>query len=100
DLFAGDTRHALLISDAGGATRIGGLPEPMTARARWIDDITLEADIDGVLVRAVVLVNGSSVEVRLAGQVAHLSTRPPATDSKGLASDARVTAPMPGRVLA
>lgn len=100
DLYAGETRHALMLTASGGRTRIAGLGEPAEAQARWLDDITLEADLGGRLVRAVVLIAGTSVEVRLGGQVAQLSTRPAAADAKGLASDARVTAPMPGRVLA
>ena len=100
DLFAGETHHALMLSADGARTRIAGLAEPLSARGRWLDDITFEADLDGRLVRAVVLIDGASVEVRLDGQVAQLSTRPAAADAKGLASDARVVAPMPGRVLA
>ena len=100
DLFAGETRHALTLSADGARTRIAGLGEPRTASCRWIDDLSFEADLDGRLVRAAVLIAGSRVEVRLGGKVAHLSTRPPPTDAKGLASDLRVTAPMPGRVLA
>lgn len=100
DLFAGEVHHALMLSADGARTRVAGLGEPCVAGGRWIDDLTFEADLDGRLVRAAVLIAGSNVEVRLDGKVAQLSTRPPATDAKGLASDARVTAPMPGRVLA
>ena len=100
DLFAGETRHALMLSADGEQIRVAGLGAPISGRARWIDDVTLEADMDGTLVRAVVLIAGSSVEVRLGGKVAFLTTRRAAAEAKGLASDARVTAPMPGRVLA
>ena len=100
DLFAGETRYLLMLSAEGSSTRIAGLGEPALARARWLDDITLEADLGGELVRAVVLINGAAVEVRLGGRVSYLSTRPAPADAKGLASDARVVAPMPGRVLA
>ena len=100
DLYSGNVRHALLLSEYDGRTRIAGLDAPVEARARWLDDMTLEADIDGRLVRAVVLVDGDAIEVRLDGRVALLSTRPAKADAKGLASDARVIAPMPGRVLA
>ncbi len=100
DLYAGDTRHALLLSSDGQRTHIDGLAAPVAARARWLDDITLEADFGDALVRAVVLLGGDTVEVRLDGRVAQLTTRPARADAKGLASDARVTAPMPGRVLA
>ncbi|WP_419814576.1 acetyl/propionyl/methylcrotonyl-CoA carboxylase subunit alpha [Glacieibacterium sp.] len=100
ELYAGETKHSLMLSNANGMTRVGGLAAPVTARARWVDDLTLEADLDGNLVRAVVLIAGASIEVRLAGKVALLSTRPARLDPRGLASDARVTAPMPGRVLA
>jgi len=100
DLFAGATRHALLLSRDGDRVQVKGLGEVRTLAGRWIDDLTFEADFDGRLVRAAVLISGAGVEVRLEGRVAHLSTRPLATDAKGLASDARVAAPMPGRVLA
>ena len=100
DLYAGEIRHALLVSSAGGLTTIAGLSAPVAARARWLDDITLEADFDGELVRAVVLADTNRVEVRLDGKVSQLSTRPPRADARGLASDARLLAPMPGRVLA
>jgi 3-methylcrotonyl-CoA carboxylase alpha subunit len=100
DLFVGATRHALLLSAEGTGTRVEGLGETRILAGRWVDDLMFEADLDGRLVRAAVLISGAAVEVRLEGRVAHLSTRPLATDAKGLASDARVTAPMPGRVLA
>ena len=99
DLYAGATRHALLLSADGALTRIAGLDAPLTACGRWVDDVTYEADLDGTLVRAVVLISGDQIEVRLNGTVAHLSTRPARADAKGMASDARVVAPMPGRVL-
>ncbi len=100
DLYVGVTRHALMLSADGARTRIAGLAAPLSAQGRWTDDITYEADLDGNLVYAVVLIAGDRVEVRLDGQVAQLSTRPAAADARGLASDARVVAPMPGRVLA
>jgi len=100
DLYAGDTRHALLLSSDGQRTHIDGLAAPVAARAHWVDNVTLAGDFDGTRVRTVVVVSGTDVEVRLNGHVAHLSTRPARAGAKGLASDARVTAPMPGRVLA
>ena len=100
ELYAGETRHSLMVSTDLGRTRVEGLAEAADAQARWLDDITFEADLGGRLVRAVVLMSVDAVEVRVGGQVAHMSTRPPRADAKGLASDTRVTAPMPGRVLA
>ena len=100
DLYAGDTRHALMLAADGARCTLNGLGASRSVAGRWVDDIVFEADFDATLVRAVVLIDNTGVEVRRDGRVTHLSTRPAATDAKGLASDARVTAPMPGRVLA
>ena len=62
--------------------------------------MTFVADLDGQQVAAVVLLRADAVEVRLAGHVALFARRAAAAAARGLASDARVTAPMPGRVLA
>ena len=98
DLFTPD-RLSLTLTREGNATRIDGLGMPLTATARWLSDLTFEAEIDGELIRAMVLITPDAIEVRIAGRVYRFATRAAAAAAKGSASDARVTAPMPGRVL-
>jgi len=83
-----------------GKQRLDGPGFTMLARSRWLDDVNFEAELDGTLHRAVVLVGADSVEVRIGARVHRFARRAVAADARGLASDARVTAPMPGRVLA
>ena len=100
ELYDGETRHDLIVAPDLGRLLITGLGAVADTLAHWLDEVTLEADLGGRLVRAVVLIRGDMVEVRCHGRVSVLSTRPAPVDAKGLASDARVVAPMPGRVLA
>ncbi len=97
DLFKPDgTRVALTLT--GDA--IDGLGEPLTATGRFVDDVTFAADIAGRRVEAIVVRDEDSVEVRIAGCAARLGLRAPRTATAEPGGDGRVTAPMPGRVLA
>jgi 3-methylcrotonyl-CoA carboxylase alpha subunit len=101
DLYEGDGGlTALALTTDGNRTIVSGLAAPASAIARWVDDLTFEAEIDGVLHRATVLRTASDVEIRVGGRVYRFATRAAASDAKASASDARITAPMPGRVLA
>jgi len=101
DLFRPDSsRTALTLTPDVRGWRVTGLAAPVIASARWLDDVTLIADIDGRQCRAVAIVGDSTIEVRIAGQVALLARRAAALGAAAGASDGRVTAPMPGRVLA
>ena len=101
DLFPpGGERIALTLASDGATTRIAGLAAPIAAKGRWLDDLTFEAELDGVLHRAAVVSEPGRIEVRSGGRAYAFATRAAAAAAKGSASDARVAAPMPGRVLA
>ena len=105
DLFKPDgERVALTVTGAV----IDGLPAvsgeaastPLTATGRFTGDVTFTADIAGRRVDAVVVRDGDTIEVRIAGIAARLSLRAPRTAAAEAGGDGRITAPMPGRVLA
>ena len=97
DLFKPDgERVALTVT--GDA--IEGLSEPLTASGRFTGDVTFAADVGGRRVDAVVVRDEDMVEVRIAGVAARLSLRAPRSTAAEPGGDGRVTAPMPGRVLA
>ncbi len=101
DLFRPDgSKAALTLTPEAGRWRIAGLSAKPLATGHWADDVRFVADLDGQQITAVVILRPDAVEVRLAGRVAMLGRRAVAAAARGLASDARVTSPMPGRVLA
>jgi 3-methylcrotonyl-CoA carboxylase alpha subunit len=81
-----------------GRWRVGGLPGIGAVSARR-DGNCIIADIGGTLHSATVLPGDAATEVRHAGQSWTIPTRARRTDTSGPA-DGRITAPMPGRVLA
>ncbi|MEI6418698.1 MAG: biotin carboxylase N-terminal domain-containing protein [Sphingomonadales bacterium] len=92
-----------LLPDAGnqgdsGRWRVGGLPGIGAVSARRAGSGII-ADIGGTLHSATVLLGDTATEVRHAGQSWTIPTRARRTDTGGPA-DGRITAPMPGRVLA
>jgi 3-methylcrotonyl-CoA carboxylase alpha subunit len=95
----GSVKH-LRLAHTQNSYRIEGLGKTLTATARRRDDITLDVDFDGDMLRAVTIVSPASVEVRAWGQT-FILTRPDAHASGALvaASSGSITAPMPGRVL-
>ena len=105
DLFRPDgSKAALTLTPEAGRWRIAGLDANPLATGHWAqagtDAVSFVADLDGHQITAVVILRPDAVEIRLAGRVTVLGRRAVAASARGLASDARVTAPMPGRVLA
>ncbi len=92
-------RHLILARSDDG-TAIAGLETPLAARARWRAPTTIEVDFAGDLVRATVIAHDGAIEVRAGGRTFRLPTRPAAAASAAAGGDGKVTAPMPGRVLA
>ncbi len=98
-LWNGATLHALTLRPVGDRVRIAGLDSIAEAGARH-DGIAITADVGGRLISGHVVTGESTVEVRIAGATWRLATRAPRRDAVAGASDGRITAPMPGRVLA
>ncbi len=94
------SRKNLRLTRTVNGYRVDGLAKPLEATARRRDDITLDVDFDGELLRAVVIVGLTSVEVRAWGQTFVL-IRPDAlvNNATAIAGSGRIIAPMPGRVL-
>jgi len=95
ELYVGDQPRTLGLADG----KVTGLGAPVPATGRWRDAVQFEADFGGDMVRAVVLKDADSIEVRLGGRAFRLGLTPPRAGSGGDASDGKVRAPMPGRVL-
>jgi 3-methylcrotonyl-CoA carboxylase alpha subunit len=91
---------SLRLTSLQSGYRIDGLAKTLVASARRRDDITLDIDFDGEMLRAVVIISATTVEVRAWGQT-FLLLRPDALASEAVAtqSSGNVSAPMPGRVL-
>jgi len=77
-----------------------GLSAPYKAQARWRDMQHVQAEINGVRVQAVVLVGVHHVDVRVGGQNYLLPVHSAFGDQEVAGGDARITSPMPGRILA
>jgi 3-methylcrotonyl-CoA carboxylase alpha subunit len=99
DLYAGEEPRKLTLVDGPAGTRIEGFDEPLSARARWRDAQTIEADFEGDLVRATVVRHADALEVRVGGRTFRIGTRPPKAATGTAGGDGRIIAPMPGRVL-
>ncbi|MGL4542083.1 MAG: acetyl-CoA carboxylase biotin carboxylase subunit, partial [Polymorphobacter sp.] len=90
DLFGADNvAQTVVLRAEGSKQRLDGPDFSMLASSRWLDDVNFEAEIDGTLHRAVVLVGADSVEVRVGARVHRFARRAVAADARGLASDAR-----------
>ena len=83
-----------------GRLEVDGAIAPLTATGRFTGDITFAADIAGRRVAAVVVADDDTIEVRISGTASRLSRRAPRIAAVQPGGDGRVTAPMPGRVLA
>lgn len=100
DLFVGDeAARKVTLEAVDGSYRIGGLGAALTASGRFADGASFEADVDGELLHAVVLRNGSDVEVRVGGRSFRIGTQPPKAATALGAGAGHIAAPMPGRVL-
>ncbi len=99
-LWAGATLHSLTLRRAGDRWRVAGLDGIAEVGARREADGAIELDLGGQLAVAYVIAGPDSVEVRMGGQSWRLATRAPRKEAHAGLSDGRITAPMPGRVLA
>ncbi|GGE00985.1 3-methylcrotonyl-CoA carboxylase subunit alpha [Polymorphobacter glacialis] len=106
--WTGDTMYALTVRAAGdhraraagsGRFRLAGLETIAEVGARR-ENGGIVADIGGRIVTGNIVTGPDAVEVRLGGQTYILSRRAPRKDAVTGASDGRIIAPMPGRVLA
>ena len=95
DLYVDDMVHTLTLE----GDSITGLGEPLCATGRWRGDSGFEADFSGEIVRAIVLMDESTIEVRVGGRSFRIGTRPATAAATVDASDGKVRAPMPGRIL-
>ncbi|KAB7648948.1 acetyl/propionyl/methylcrotonyl-CoA carboxylase subunit alpha [Polymorphobacter fuscus] len=98
-LWSGTVAHCLTVRRAGTRFRLGGLDTVAEAGAVR-DGHRIHLDRGGELVTADVIIADAAVEVRVNGQTYTLATRAPARAALAGASDGRLIAPMPGRVLA
>jgi 3-methylcrotonyl-CoA carboxylase alpha subunit len=98
--LAGGSIKTLRLTQHGKSYRIDGLAKPMQASVRRRDELSMDVDFDGEMLRAVVIVSPAQVEVRAWGQT-FLLIRPDAAADTSIAAggSGAVRAPMPGRVL-
>ncbi|MEA3538097.1 MAG: acetyl/propionyl/methylcrotonyl-CoA carboxylase subunit alpha [Pseudomonadota bacterium] len=100
DLFPeGGEKRALSLTPEGAAYRIDGLDEPVTGALFWTGPQSVEAELGGELVRATIVERDGSFELRIGGRVFVIGTSAPDAEAAEGGSG-RITAPMPGRVLA
>ena len=97
--WSGETMHALSIRNgAAGRFHVNGL-ETIAEVGGMRRGGEVTADIGGTLVTAHIVQTADTVEIRLAGQTYILARRAPRKGAVAGASDGRIIAPMPGRVL-
>jgi 3-methylcrotonyl-CoA carboxylase alpha subunit len=99
-LWNGATQHAVTLRAANGRWRVAGLDDFGEVGARRSADGRITIDHGERLISGVVVRTEQGLEVRMAGQTFPLATRAPRRDAVAGASDGRINAPMPGRVLA
>ncbi len=101
DLWTGGVRHALTVARAGDSHIVEGAGEAIHARLRCVDaaEHRVGGNIDGAPTAAVVISGPDRIEVRIAGETHAFATVPPRAAASAAASDGRIAAPMPGRVL-
>ena len=99
-LWWGEEAHSVSLRNSGpDRWRIGGLAGIGEVTAARTGAHGLTIDLAGTLLSATVVPQAGAAEVRLAGQTWRLATHPPRVADHG-GGDGRITAPMPGRVLA
>ena len=101
DLWTGRTHHALTVAREGDGHRVDGAGEPIHARLRCADLAThrITGEIDGTPTAVNVVWADGRIEVRAGGATYAFATVAPRAAASAAASDGRITAPMPGRVL-
>nr|WP_310524859.1 biotin carboxylase N-terminal domain-containing protein [Polymorphobacter sp.] len=97
--WSGDSVHAVTIRPVGGRYRVAGLDSIGEVGATR-SGTTITADVAGRTLAGHVIETAANVEVRLAGQTYILARRAPPKHHAAGITDGRITAPMPGRVLA
>jgi 3-methylcrotonyl-CoA carboxylase alpha subunit len=96
----GGTPLTLRLVEAERTQRIEGLATALAGTGRWREPTRFEADFDGQLIRATVLIQPTSIEVRCWGQTFQLNRPDAVSDAAETAgTDGTVKAPMPGKVL-
>ncbi|PZN92231.1 MAG: methylcrotonoyl-CoA carboxylase [Alphaproteobacteria bacterium] len=98
-LWNGTHLHALTLRPANGRWRIAGI-ESFAEFGATRQGNAIHVDAGGKSLSGIVVAGAAGVEVRLAGQSYRLATRAPKKGHVAGASDGRISAPMPGRVLA
>ena len=98
--WSGDALRSMTVRGGDSRFRFAGLDGIGEVAARRLADGGIEADRGGTQVRGFVVTGDGSAEVRIAGQTWRLGTLAPRKDAAAGPSDGRVTAPMPGRLLA
>ncbi len=98
--WSGGTVHSMTVRGSEGRFRFAGLDGIGEVNARRLSDGSISADRGGMALHGYVVTSGNGVDVRIAGQTFRLATRAPLKDAVAGASDGRIAAPMPGRVLA
>ncbi len=99
-LWNGETLHSLTLRPCGERWRVAGLDSIAEIGATRGPGTAISADLGAKMANGHVVQSDGAVEVRLAGQSFRLATRAPKKDAVAGAGDGRISAPMPGRVLA
>ncbi len=98
-LWNGAVLHALTLRPAGDRWRVAGV-DGFAEFGATRDGNRIHVDAGGEAVAGVVVRGPMTIEVRIAGQTWRLATSAPKKGHVAGASDGRISAPMPGRVLA
>ncbi|MFZ4689497.1 MAG: biotin carboxylase N-terminal domain-containing protein [Polymorphobacter sp.] len=99
-LWNGATMHALTLRPSGDRWRVAGLETLAEFGARRGPGAAIIVDRGGMLLTGHVVLSDTAADVRIGGQSWRLATSAPRKDAVAGLSDGRITAPMPGRVLA
>ncbi len=98
-LWNGDVLHSITLGPVGDRWRAAGI-ERFAEFGATRNGNHISVDAGGKMIEGFVVGGDASIEVRMAGQSWRLATRAPKKGAVTGASDGRINAPMPGRVLA
>ena len=99
-LWNGDVLHSLTLRPGADRWRVAGLESIAEVGATRGPGTAISADLGAEMISGHVVMSDAAVEVRSAGQSYRLATRAPPREAVAGVGDGRITAPMPGRVLA
>ncbi len=99
-LWNAGTLHALTLRAAGDRWRVAGLETIAEFGATRGAGIAIGVDLGGDMLTGHVVLSDAAADVRIAGQSWRLARRAPPRHAVAGISDGRISAPMPGRVLA